>query len=44
MWEATKGIGVEGSLPDETYVDLIEAAETRDEQAEKKGANTTGTS
>lgn len=41
MWEAAKKIGVEGPLPDEVYVELIEDGEKRDQDArDKRRTNT----
>lgn len=39
VWENAKRLGVQGNLPDDTYVDLIEQGERRDEAECSRRAN-----
>lgn len=41
VWENAKLLGVQGNLPDDRYVDLIEDGERRDEAESSKRANST---
>lgn len=42
VWDAAKSFGVEGTHPEENYIDLIEAGERRDEKARKMKVNING--
>lgn len=39
VWEAAKKLGVEGNLPDERYVEMVEAGERRDKDAHSRRVN-----
>lgn len=41
VWETAKSLGVEGTLPDEHYIELIEEGEKRDEATRRKVENNT---